>query len=42
MLIQVDCLPRNRRPASEDVDLESLWSLPWDLKQDQWLLCTLK
>jgi DNA helicase HerA-like ATPase len=28
MLIQVDCLPRNRRPASEDVDLESLWSLP--------------
>ena len=28
MVIQVDRLPNNRQPASEDVDLERLWSPP--------------
>lgn len=28
MVIQVDRLPRNQQPASEDVDLENLWSTP--------------
>lgn len=28
MVIQVDRLPRNKQPASEDVDLEKLWSEP--------------
>jgi hypothetical protein len=26
MVIQVDRLPSNKQPASEDVDLERLWS----------------
>lgn len=28
MVVQVDRLPRSKQPASEDVDLESLWSAP--------------
>ncbi len=28
MVIQVDPLPSNKQPASQDVDLERLWSLP--------------
>jgi hypothetical protein len=28
MVIQVDRLPSNKQPASEDVDLEKLWSEP--------------
>jgi len=28
MVIQVDRLPNNKQPASEDVDLERLWSPP--------------
>lgn len=30
MVIQVDRLPSNKQPASEDVDLESLWGIPPD------------
>jgi hypothetical protein len=33
MVIQVDRLPSNKQPASEDVDLERLWGIPLDGEQ---------
>ena len=34
MVIQVDRLPSNKQPSSEDVDLEKLWNTPANGNED--------